>query len=197
MNIPKYEVQEGNKTISIVIDEHPQSPREDYKPLGKLIGWHRKYDVCDVKAENTEMYTSWKEWADNELPKNIVALPVYMYDHGGITLSTGAFNCQWDSGQLGFIYVKKEDLRKEYEVKRVSQKLVEDVERVLEREIELYSVYLSETSYGIEFKENGWLVESSWGYYGYKSDEEMVKEMLDNIPEGYGSLSESILELVK
>ena len=36
-----------------------------------------------------------------------VILPLYLYDHGGITMSTGAFSCSWDSGQVGWIYAEK------------------------------------------------------------------------------------------
>ncbi len=36
-----------------------------------------------------------------------VILPLYLYDHSGITMSTGAFSCRWDSGQVGWIYAEK------------------------------------------------------------------------------------------
>ena len=39
---------------------------------------------------------------------------LYLYDHSGITMSTGSFCDSWDSGQVGFIYVTKEDIEKEY-----------------------------------------------------------------------------------
>ena len=37
----------------------------------------------------------------------LAMLPLYLYDHSGITMSTGAFSCPWDSGQVGWIYVSK------------------------------------------------------------------------------------------
>ena len=36
-----------------------------------------------------------------------VILPLYLYDHSGITMSTGPFSCPWDSGQVGWIYASK------------------------------------------------------------------------------------------
>jgi hypothetical protein len=42
-------------------------------------------------------------------PDEVIALPLYLYDHGGITMSTGAFGCRWDSGQVGWIYCTKEN----------------------------------------------------------------------------------------
>jgi hypothetical protein len=35
-------------------------------------------------------------------------LPLYLYDHGNITMSTGSFHDTWDSGRVGFIYMTKE-----------------------------------------------------------------------------------------
>ena len=42
-----------------------------------------------------------------------VILPLYLYDHGGITMSTGAFSCPWDSGRVGWIYAEKKKLIEE------------------------------------------------------------------------------------
>lgn len=41
-----------------------------------------------------------------------VILPLYLYDHSGITISTGPFSCPWDSGQVGWIYAPKDTFRK-------------------------------------------------------------------------------------
>lgn len=38
----------------------------------------------------------------------VAMLPLYLYDHSGITMSTGPFSCPWDSGQVGWIYLSKE-----------------------------------------------------------------------------------------
>jgi len=38
-----------------------------------------------------------------------VILPLYLYDHGGITMSTNPFSCPWDDGgQVGWIYASKQ-----------------------------------------------------------------------------------------
>jgi len=42
-----------------------------------------------------------------------VILPVYIYDHSGITLNTVGFSDPWDSGQVGWIYASKGKFLKE------------------------------------------------------------------------------------
>lgn len=38
------------------------------------------------------------------LEERVVMLPLYLYDHGGITINTTGFHCPWDSGQVGWIH---------------------------------------------------------------------------------------------
>ncbi len=52
--------------------------------------------------------------------KRTVILPLDLYDHSGITMNTTGFHCPWDSGQVGYIYVMPEDIRKEFSAARVS-----------------------------------------------------------------------------
>jgi len=99
---------------------------------------------------------SWHEWARyNNMDDNIVeklqayvdqhylTLPLYLYDHSGITMNTRGFSCPWDSGQVGIIYVSHEKIREEYGVKRVSKKLRERVAKYLTGEVETYDNYLT------------------------------------------------------
>ena len=68
-------------------------------------GWYVEDDIID----NLSISDCQK------LLKDIVFyLPLYLYDHSGITMNTGGFSCSWDSGQMGWIYATKEDIQKEY-----------------------------------------------------------------------------------
>jgi hypothetical protein len=113
--------------------------------------------------------------------KDIISLPLYLYDHSGITMNTTGFSCRWDSGCVGFIYVTKEQVRKEYNVKRITKDIVDKVTKVLQGEVKTYDQYLTGDVYGYriskvevcdkgcEHKEE---VDSCWGYYGMESVEE-------------------------
>lgn len=48
------------------------------------------------------------------ISEKYIVLPLYLYDHSGITMNTTGFSCPWDSGQVGWIYASKEDALKEF-----------------------------------------------------------------------------------
>jgi len=54
-----------------------------------------------------------KEYIHKKAHENAVILPVYMYDHSGITINTDGFSCPWDSGQVGVIFCTRERFLKE------------------------------------------------------------------------------------
>ena len=71
-----------------------------------LYAWHRRYRFGEKPPEwATEAMREGRldEAILAEYPEAVI-LPVYMYEHSGIALSTGAFGCAWDSGQLGVIF---------------------------------------------------------------------------------------------
>lgn len=114
----------------------------------------------------------------DSLGRHIVSLPLYLYDHGDITMSTGSFNDPWDSGQVGFIYVTKEEIKKEYGVKRVTKGVRDKVLALLESEVKTYAIYLEGRVYGYQTfyqlepaseadeAEEGEVIDSCWGFYG-------------------------------
>lgn len=160
--------------INIVYDEYSESPRE-WDNLGKIICFHSRYNLPneqDLTNFKTGDFNSWEEWK-KELIKEYnpcLILPVFMYDHSGISLNTGGFSCSWDSGQIGFILATKKQVRKEWKVKRISKKLKSLVERNLKGEIETYSQYLNGEVYAFTITdENENIIDSCSGYYDIKS----------------------------
>ena len=190
-NIMEQEKRIGNYLIEIHQDESPETPRA-WDNLGTMICFHRRYNLGDKHDYNHNDYDSWEEMKETIIKDEdvCVILPLYLYDHSGITISTGSFSCSWDSGQIGFIYVTKEQVRKEYNVKRITKKLIEEtVTKVLEGEVETYDQYLtgdvygykifkvSECSLGHEHKEE---IDSCWGYYGEESCMEEAESIVNH-----------------
>jgi hypothetical protein len=166
----------SNYLIEVIQDESPESPRE-WDNLGTMICFHGRYDLGDKHDYRSGDYSGWDEQRkDIEKKENAcVILPLYLYDHSGITMKTSPFGCNWDSGQVGWIVVSKEQVRKEYNVKRINKELIEKVTNILEGEVETYDQYLTgdiygyriskvtECDFGHEHKEE---VDSCWGFYG-------------------------------
>lgn len=116
-------------TITVEIDVCPDNPREAYDHLGTM--WcvpHRNYYLGDKDAEKP---------SDDD-----IMLPLYLYDHSGITMNTTGFHCPWDSGQVGYIYVSKQRVREEYGVQRISKRLHRKVLDVLRAEVSEYDAFI-------------------------------------------------------
>jgi hypothetical protein len=101
------------------------------------------------------------------IDKVAVVLPLYLYDHSGITMRTSPFSCPWDSGQVGWIYVPLTKVREEYGVKRVTKRVRDLVTKVLVQEVETYDQMLTGQVYGVIIEdEDGDQLDSLWGMYG-------------------------------
>lgn len=61
---------------------------------------------------NQEQMDFFLNFVQEWLVANVAILPIYMYDHSGLTISTGPFSCPWDSGQVGIIYIEKSTCEK-------------------------------------------------------------------------------------
>ena len=154
----------GKYTVKVVQDEYPQDPRE-WDNLGTMVCFHRNYILGDKHNFSIE---KTKEIAKD---KNYLSLPLFLYDHSGITMNTTGFSCPWDSGQVGIIFVSKEMVLKEYNAKRITKKLREKVYDLLRAEVETYDQYLTDDVYGFRVEdENGEIIESCWGFYGESED---------------------------
>lgn len=145
------EVKIGNQILRIFADDSADSPRT-WDNLGKMICFHKNYSLGDKHEYKAGDYDGWNEMEKAIAKKEDAAiiLPLYLLDHSGITISTVDFNDRWDSGQVGFIVISKEKIRKEYSVKRISEKLIEDVTKYLIGEVETYDQYIRGDVYRFE-----------------------------------------------
>lgn len=170
-----------NYEIEIIHDEFPQNPRIEWDNLGTMVCFHGRYTLGDIgHGYRSSDFNSW-----DELKKQIVKdrnpaviLPIYMYDHGGITISTSPFSCHWDSGQIGFIYISKEKVRKEANVKKINKELLSYTIERLKSEVEIYDNYLTGSCYGYEITKDGETIDSCWGYYGREMARQAAEEQL-------------------
>lgn len=149
----------GKYTVSVYVDEDRMDPRENDN-LGTMACFHRRYNLGDKHDLSIDEV---KEIATSD---KYISLPLYLYDHSGITMNTSGFSCPWDSGQVGIIFVSKENVRREYGKKLISKKLYNRVVEILRSEVKEYDDYLTGNVYGFIVSDDEEHVDSCWGFFG-------------------------------
>lgn len=206
-------ISENEKAVlKIIQDELVESPRTSMDNFGTMICWHRNYDLGDSHSYDNprefleEMvcnvlnldYEDIEE-TDTEdligmLQEKVVILPLFLYDHSGITMNTTGFSCRWDSGQVGWTYATHEEVIKEY-----GSLDIERAKNLLVAEVETYDTYLRGEVYGYVLEEKVKCdccnnievehVDSCWGFYGLDYLEEELESMFK---EKYPDLVENL-----
>ena len=143
-NVVKKERQ-GNK-ILFICEEHGDrpNPRTEYENDNTMVCFHNRYNLGDENhGYKSRDYDNWGELKEALIENEdvFVILPLYLYDHSGITMNTTGFSCRWDSGQVGFIFMNKTDAEahfgKHYELFK------EDAEESLRNSVAYYDKYIT------------------------------------------------------
>lgn len=175
--------------LQIFQDTWGESPRE-WSNLGTMAIFHRRYnfgDEVDFKSDDFDNWSEMGEYINKDLDA-AVCIPIYMYDHSGITINCDGFACPWDSGQVGYIYVSREKVKDEYGVKRITSTLLEKVEKTLRREVHVMDQYITGDVYGFQvikryLNTNGEIqediIDSCSGFYGDNFKENGMMEYID------------------
>ncbi len=171
-----------NYTLTILPDEYAENPRE-WDNLCTIVAFHSRYRMGDMTTLRHEDFDSWDEMEKHIRKSDVLfCLPVYMYEHSGIALSTSPFSCRWDSGQVGFIYVTKQHVRYCYGVDRITPSIKKKALEVAEVEVQTLSSYLEGDVWRFVIEdEEGDEVESCSGFYGYDSAEKEGQAVLNNL----------------
>jgi hypothetical protein len=148
--------------LRIIRDEDAENPRK-WDNLATMYCEHRHYVLGDKHAEDIRD-------EDGNIDHNrYFVLPLFLYDHSGITMNTTGFHCPWDSGQVGYIYLSKERFKAECArpgkigkdginpilkpIKRITKKDAERALKLMEGEVEVYDQYLRGDVYGFVLEE--------------------------------------------
>lgn len=181
-------------TLVISYSDHAENPRE-WDNLGTFVSFDSNSSGADeVYNHGPEQYLTGmieefkygfeqRMLDKDEFPtldtlleiaeKYYVILPVFKYEHSGVEYNTTGFSCRWDSGQIGFIYVSKEDFRKAYGWKRITKDRIAMVNAILSSEIKIFSQWANGNVYGFQLyyhdvEEHHTSVDeqdSCWGFY--------------------------------
>lgn len=169
-------------TIHICYDENAESPRE-WDNVGTIYSNHRDYNPDGHKIDEIENEDG--KLVSEELDRRFIWLPIYYYEHGGLSVSTKRdypYNDRWDSGLFGIIAVEKERLRKERGWEAITKERREQILRSLEGEIETFDSYCRGEVYGYVVEDEEWEhIDSCFGYYGDEGMKDAILEAKDTI----------------
>jgi hypothetical protein len=165
MTDPVDTFEHAGLTVEIHYDDSPESPRE-WSNVGHMVCWHRRTNLGD-ETIRTEDYANMDALLDSFRDQGArVILPLWLYEHGGMSMRVGdgnAFSDEWDSGLVGFIYDTPEGVKE-----CIGDDATEEqIKACLVQEVETYDEFLQGMVYGYEVKDvEGEVLDACWGYYG-------------------------------
>ena len=138
-------MKEIYKGYTIEVEEDSDGvfdPREDDN-LGVMVCKHNRYTLGDPKVNTLIPWDTFSSWLEVEAYltkkfKPILILPLFLYDHSGLSIQTQmhGYHGSWDCGQVGYIFTTK----KQQGIHGTPDDLIE---KVLLSEVESYSNYLN------------------------------------------------------
>lgn len=171
-------IRDGKTGMAIY---EPDSERDEFRIMAQLYSGEL-YTVCSANTE-AGLFSDENEYdivdglSIREMLSmlndcgEIVIMPLYLYEHSGITMRTTAFNDPWDSGQVGWIYVSRTTFL--HETGYSEKSWPEQAIKMLDDEVRVYAEHLEGDCYGYELfmldDETGeWesTGESCYGFFG-------------------------------
>ena len=201
--LAKRQFEAAHYSFKIVQDESPENPLA-FQDVFNVACWHQRYTLGHddetlgrgPRETPADFFTRVAE--EVEHGDQLIDLPLYLFDHSGLSISTRLFSCSWDSAQVGHIYIKESEAKKVWprgvrhqfntETKSTEYRAfpesrtgyVERIKNLMRSDIETYNYYLTGQVYGfILLDENGDEVDSCYGFYG---DDPRKNGISDHIP---------------
>ncbi len=171
-----FTLEHEDKLITIIQDSNGQNPR-DWDNVSVLMCFHGNYKLGDDQTDlpfryGADDFDGWKEMREQLEAdyKPLAVLPLYLYDHSGITMRTTPFGDHWDSGMVGWGFITEArlvELGIESRDKKTLEKIIVD-------EVKLYDQYLQGEVYGFRLEElqtcnlgheHSNEVDACWGFF--------------------------------
>ena len=174
-----------NHKINIVQDKCPGNPCNEWEQMGVMWCDHPRYNLGHDKAMQTLINHCYqydpvfmalcdsREVEKQDVIKSLrklkcVLIPLYLMDHGALSISTSAFSCPWDSGCVGLIVATPQKIRECYGIKNVTKRRRAQAVESLNSQVKEYDDYLTGNVYGFDIvDESGDVIDSCCGFYGY------------------------------
>lgn len=176
LHIPMKKIQAYTKTGKANIDLKYNRQEKQWEIWGEYrFAWKRHYGLYSAASELDDLEDDLIDgitFSDlqNIAGQELISLPLYLYDHSGLSMSVTDFGDRWDSGQVGIIWTTIDRVKTARGGKQTKAEWSLLAKKNLKDEVEMYNQYLQGEVYGyIEEKqtEDGKWEESDscWGYY--------------------------------
>lgn len=148
-------------TIEVEQDDDSTNPAHDWDMVGTIAIDNRcRYAFGHVHIGCDEMHAILSD-------RNNIVLPVFMYDHSGISINTTGFSCPWDSGQVGIVYCSKEKAVEEFGNKRCTAMVRAAAIACMISDVKSVDDYLTGNVWGYRVLDaDGVVLDSCWGFVG-------------------------------
>lgn len=178
---------------TLVDEDNEEDEDSEYNPVQELRDPEGDH-VCTWNEDDPDWSEIEGQLFANRPFTGIIALPLYLYDHSGLTMNTTGFSCGWDSGQVGFIYILAKEAQenwpqhiryntetREFEGFEESDlDYITRIEDILRSDVETYDQYLRGEVYGFVLSdEDGEEVDSCRGFYG---DDPKTNGIIEHLP---------------
>lgn len=160
--------------INVYQDTDCESPRDSCDFTSHFWNNTRRHTFDSRRESSIENIVDEKGLSKDFIDSHIF-VKVYIYSHSGESISTSPFGEPWDSGMFGILAEDKDEIRKEFGVKRISKKLHQKIIDRLEGEVEEVNQWLQGECYGYEITPLGDtkdVLDSCWGFIGDYHDED-------------------------
>lgn len=149
--------------------------------IATLLGIEDFDRLCSVAKIDSFYSNRMKKYLFERLEKKYIFHRLYKYEHSGLAFSTSPFSCPWDSGLAGLIFVSKEDVRKKFEVKRITKGVKQLVLDTLNSEVVSYHRFVNNEAVGFRIEdEDGDVLDSCSGFEMHENWAEDVASYIDN-----------------
>ena len=173
--------------IKVEYDTDPMNPRTEWDNIATMICFHNRYNLGDKHNFKSSDYSSWSELKEviESQYEVLMIKPLYLYDHSGITISTSPFGCQWDSGQVGWVFIDKKQLQSM--TGDADGHTATNLEEIIDSEVKTYDSYIQGEVYSYQVIEvntcdlgceHETIVECCGGYYSEEDAEQDAESLL-------------------
>ena len=221
IEVPDLKAEKDGLVLEVTQEQNPENPRE-WDNFGTMIGWYKGYtlgdkqikeqyqldliliDILDEKfGLSYEQRYNVMEYASTEklleaIHKHTktVMLPLYLFDHSGISISTSTSKYRmmdgagWDWGTCGIIYATEKKIKEEMRVEKIDESVIEKVKDILEGKVNDYDLYLRGESYYFRLykKDDPKNTVDSCGGFMADSNTDLKKMLKEHLDQNYPGL---------